>query len=58
MGQRCPIGSGVPSNNRRNNMAQMKSHKWRMQAPVVKVATLVGTAVALVAAAGAPSKWW
>ncbi|MCU1395692.1 MAG: hypothetical protein JWM34_4120 [Ilumatobacteraceae bacterium] len=39
-------------------MSTMKSHKWRLQSPVVKVAALVGSAVALVAAAGAPTKWW
>jgi hypothetical protein len=39
-------------------MQTMKSHKWRFQSPVVRVATVVGTAVALVATAGAPSKWW
>lgn len=35
-----------------------KSHKWRFQSPVAKAAALVGSAIALVAATGAPSKWW
>ncbi len=39
-------------------MSKLKSHKWRLQAPVVRVATAVGTTVALVATVGAPSKWW
>ncbi len=39
-------------------MQQLKTHKWRLQSPVVKAAALVGSAVALVAATGAPSKWF
>jgi hypothetical protein len=39
-------------------MNASKSHKWRFKAPAVRVATMVGTAVALVAIAGAPSKWF
>ncbi len=38
-------------------MNMNKSHKWRFQNPVVRVAALVSTAVAFVAATGAPTKW-
>jgi hypothetical protein len=35
-----------------------RSHKWRFRSPSVRIASMLGTAVALIAVVGAPSKWY
>jgi hypothetical protein len=39
-------------------MTNIRSHKWRIQNPTMRLAVVIGSAVALVATVGAPTKWW